>query len=361
MEPLNTRKDEAENGTLLDRGTTDVIDPDTYFETHEPPKSLEEDEKLVKEFVKRHDKVGNRVVLVTATHNIASLIFLFDVKSGGTTVPLENQTVRFIDNFSAGTRAGFFLNYHRYDTYFLEAGYAVIFMHREFSHRPYNRHYSLSSASFLDLLEEKADGSVSEKNLINVYLIRPVSAEYSLKMREAKRNGSLLLIDFFTVTDYLFLLRSVTQLMESLQQRALYYLAAAVSDFFIPSKKMVEHKIQSGGGAMTLKMDQVPKFLKPMITYWAPRGFIVSFKLETDPSLLVLKSRQALTRYGHQIVIGNLLQTRKREVVLITQTSETQIKLSDEEASNGVEIESKIVLEIIRSHDIWIRSKGDHF
>ena len=44
---------------------------------------------------------------------------------------------------------------------------------------------------------------------------------------------------------------------------------------------------------------------------------IVSFKLETDPSLLVTKAEQALDRYGHDLVIGNLLATRKWEVVFI--------------------------------------------
>ena len=52
--------------------------------------------------------------------------------SGGTTVPLERQTVRFIDNFSAGTRGATSAEY------FLEAGYAVIFLHRQFSLLPYS-------------------------------------------------------------------------------------------------------------------------------------------------------------------------------------------------------------------------------
>ena len=45
-------------------------------------------------------------------------------QSGGTTVPLEHVTVRFVDNFSAGTRGA------SSTEYFLSAGYAVIFMYR---------------------------------------------------------------------------------------------------------------------------------------------------------------------------------------------------------------------------------------
>ncbi|CAG8554070.1 10482_t:CDS:2 [Paraglomus occultum] len=178
------------------------------------------------------------------------------------------------------------------------------------------------------------------------------------KYQKVKKEGTLLILDFVTVTDYLFLLRSVCMIMETLKETAMYYLAAAVSDFFIPMTRMVEHKIQSAGGGLTLTMDQVPKFLKPMVTNWVPRGFIVSFKLETDPAILVSKSRQALVRYGHQIVIGNLLQTRKTEVVLITKNGEDTFKLSGDEIRN-IEIESKFVPELIKRHDEWIQQNHE--
>ena len=68
-------------------------------------------------------------------------------------MPLENQTVRFIDNFSAGTRGATSAEY------FLQAGYAVIFLHRQFSLLPYSRHYSHSTNCFLDYMTLK-DGVV---------------------------------------------------------------------------------------------------------------------------------------------------------------------------------------------------------
>ena len=45
--------------------------------------------KLVKQFIECNEKKDIPVAFVT---------------SGGTLVPLENNTVRFIDNFSTGTR-----------------------------------------------------------------------------------------------------------------------------------------------------------------------------------------------------------------------------------------------------------------
>jgi phosphopantothenate-cysteine ligase len=88
------------------------------------------------------------------------------------------------------------------------------------------------------------------------------------------------------------------------------YLAAAVSDFFIPQQKLVrsslspsfslnhithddlaplsdtpfpflqsEHKIQSGKGSLVIEMDAVPKVLKDVTNEWSNQAFIVSFKV----------------------------------------------------------------------------------
>ena len=47
------------------------------------------------------------------------------ITSGGTSVPLEKNTVRSVENFSTGTRGA------RSAEYFLKAGFPVIFFHRE--------------------------------------------------------------------------------------------------------------------------------------------------------------------------------------------------------------------------------------
>lgn len=63
-----------------------------------------------------------------------------------------------------------------------------------------------------------------------------------------------------------------------------------------------------------------------------------------------------MTRYGHQIVIGNILTTRKLEVTFITKDSDLKIQLSEEEVNNDVEIESKIIPELVKRHDEWINN-----
>jgi hypothetical protein len=47
------------------------------------------------------------------------------------------------------------------------------------------------------------------------------------------------------------------------------------------------------------------------------QAYVVSFKLETDPALVIPKARLALATYGHQLVVANLLQTRATTVTLV--------------------------------------------
>lgn len=238
-------------------------------------------------------------------------------------------------------------------------------MHRQHSLSPYTRHYSHTTNPFLDLLAEpppvssslafalrsRLDSSNDESGTAtpgaSMDAIR-VRAKYTEQLlpvlrayHKAQRAQTLLRIPFVTVSDYLFLLRDVSREMQLLGRDGLYYLAAAVSDFFVPRTKTVsagkqglskelgpreskragcvqchrserlaqwtkpaaadtslcaqpQHKIQSGKGSLMIEMDQVPKVLKPMVEQWAPEGFVVSFKVSPSPS--VLGCRALLTR-----------------------------------------------------------------
>jgi phosphopantothenate-cysteine ligase len=136
--------------------------------------------------------------------------------------------VRFLDNFSAGTRGATSAEY------FLSQNYAVIFLHRIHSLRPFSRHYSHSLNPFLDLL------TISDDNEIRVRSpdkdkLKPVLEAYNRSQTE----GTLLSVDFQTINEYLWLLKSVTGVMSPLGRRGMFYLAAAVSDFFLPEDRTV--------------------------------------------------------------------------------------------------------------------------
>ncbi|KAK5164220.1 Phosphopantothenate--cysteine ligase cab2 [Saxophila tyrrhenica] len=341
-----------------------------YFDNNPRPPSLDVHSETARTFIEQHASQGRRVALVT---------------SGGTTVPLENQTVRFIDNFSAGTRGATSAEY------FLESGYAVIFLHRQFSLLPYARHYSHSTNCFLDYMTFSSSGGVVIGDEYQ-HQMGDVLAKY----KNAKQENTLLLLPFTTVNEYLWHLRDLAMSMQPLGPNSLFYLAAAVSDFFVPADRMVEHKIQSSeefnslhkpgeaGGAeppaahmegkkLVIDLDPVPKFLKLLVDRWAPRSMIISFKLETDPSMLADKARYALKKYSHHLVIGNLLATRKYEVLLVSAGGEKWLRLPENRRSRSVtklqdgvdggdheviEIEAWIVPEIEKLHTQMIE-KGD--
>lgn len=85
---------------------------DDFYKEVTPPPNYNESVEKARQFIANVATKGEpaaRVVLVT---------------SGGTTVPLERLTVRFVDNFSSGTRGA------ASTEYFLESGYKVIMLYR---------------------------------------------------------------------------------------------------------------------------------------------------------------------------------------------------------------------------------------
>jgi phosphopantothenate-cysteine ligase len=52
-----------------------------------------------------------------------------------------------------------------------------------------------------------------------------------------------------------------------------------------------------------------------------------------------------------QLVIANILETRKEEVVMVTKDTEEKIKLSKDQMKSGVEIEAYIVNRLKIYHE----------
>ncbi|KAH8278979.1 hypothetical protein KR018_012088 [Drosophila ironensis] len=333
-----------------------------FYNTHLPPADFEDNRSLLKEFCERHNKLQNRIVLVTLNFFISW--------SGGTTVPLEHNTVRFVDNFSAGTRGSASAEY------FLDHDYAVIFMHRHKSLEPFTRHFT--GQQFFDMLDI-ADNSQSSTIAIkpdSVDVFAPVLAKYKI----ARETQMILYVNFTSVVDYMWLLRAACECLAAFEERAVLYLAAAVSDFYIPEDMMSlitacqfrvisclasqallggrkpTHKMQSGDGAPTISLQLVPKMLAPLASLWVPHAFVVSFKLETDESLLIVKARDSLNKYKHKLVIANVLQTRKHRVVFVTPTDSYELHLTREQTLQGLEIEEPIVADVVAKHGEYINN-----
>jgi phosphopantothenate-cysteine ligase len=283
------------------------------------------------------------------------------VSSGGTAADLEVHSVRCLDNFSTGLRGAVSVEE------FLARGYAVVHLWRRGSASPFARvlsqHLGIEAANHglnveslgrLFAIEGEDDDDELVKTVLEAErdpwltdstpeavtfeeVKRPAKDVVSLNrglvyssrvhkaLRErssALQEGRLLTIPFRTVEEYIAKLQICAEGLDVCQSLTIFYLAAAVSDFYVPRSERSEHKIQSkdnsGEEGLVLKLKPVPKILGMLRKTWAPSAFVVSFKLETDPDILRTKAERAVERYGCHMVIGNLLQSRHEKVFILT-------------------------------------------
>ena len=59
-----------------------------------------------------------------------------------------------------------------------------------------------------------------------------------------------------------------------------------------------------------------------------------------------------------QVVISNILQTRRKTVVIVTADEENAIWMSDSELEQGKDIEEKIVADLVKKHSEFIRNNS---
>ena len=237
------------------------------------------------------------------------------ITSGGTSVPLETHTVRSIENFSTGLRGAVSAEH------FLKYGYRVVFITRDTALKPYLRVTSGVEKLPLESVGEIVGNAVG-------------------KYHEAVNSGSLVVIPYKTVRDYLVLLESCIEACVPVQSRVLFYLAAAVSDYFLPESQTSTHKISSENASLDLHLTSVPKKLGE-IKARCPQSYVVSFKLETDKAKIEAAARKAIAKYGVDAVVGNQLATRQDECTIYTATSVTEVIRDTEE------IEGKLVPELV--------------
>jgi phosphopantothenate-cysteine ligase len=185
-----------------------------YFASAIPPSDLDAISSQLDTFLAASSASRKHCVLLT---------------SGGTTVPLERNTVRFIDNFSTGARGA-----HMAQEFLKSDDCAVVFLHRVGSVMPFT--FNLASPHVDFTLLSQLAGGVND-------MVRADAATLTAALH-AKR---LLAIPFVSVGDYLFKLRlCATKLEQGFPNgELLVVLAAAVSDFFVRDEDMTVHKIQS--------------------------------------------------------------------------------------------------------------------
>jgi len=227
------------------------------------------------------------------------------VTSGGTTVPMETNTVRFLDNFSTGTRGALCTES------LLKSGYAVIFLHRRGSNFPFATHVvKMLQDNPLQLLSGVATAAGVPSDVLS---------------------DRLLPVAFTTIFDYLFLLREACSSLAPAASSALVFLAAAVSDFYIPEAAMATEKIQSrANDGLHVHLQNVPKMLGLVKASWSPLAFVMSFKLETNVNILLAKAAGAIAKYDMDAVCSNQLQTIRELVTIVQKDPGQDIKIETE-------------------------------
>jgi hypothetical protein len=215
-------------------------------------------------------------------------------------------------------------------------------------------------------------------NLSYTSVLRSALREYA----RVHRRKSLLTVEFAPSTSTSKRLRLCLEALDMCRSLGLAYLAAAVSDFYVPKGCRSTHKIQSrdygieslpsslpsssssaavaasaemdvaagraeeesgrwsdggegggGGGArdamrinpdgtLLLTLHPVPKAIPALRCLWCPEAFVVSFKLEMDPAILRVKSMFAMEKSGVHLVVGNVLSTRYERVFVMSRSRE---------------------------------------
>lgn len=259
------------------------------------------------------------------------------ISSGGTSAPLEKNTVRSIENFSTGTRGA------RSAEQFIKAGHPVIFFHRKDSIQPFSVEIQDEWRTWMDAIDKQNKGK-GDFGRGDFY--KRVDAYNKYTAKRNPHSGLLLKVEFETVHQYLSELENISKELAAAKVKSITYLAAAVSDFHIPEDKLKEHKIQSGG-TLDLKLEAVPKKLGDVKKNWNPNTTLVSFKLETDANLLEGKAKKAIDSAGVDMVVANELKSRRNKVTIYHAKGDPEkIQLLKPDYSDQI---SEMIVDHIRS------------
>ena len=156
-------------------------------------------------------------------------------------------------------------------------------------------------------------------------------------------------------------------------ERVMVYLAAAVSDFYVPWERLPTHKIQSreagdsgpnnlpgidatDDGGVVIRLSQTPKMLGHVRSRWCPNAYVVGFKLETDPDILLEKANRSLVKYRMHLVVANEMHRRKDRVALVEPEGRSTWVNRPEDMAD---IEELMIGELARRHVKFVEESSE--
>ncbi|KAG2531669.1 hypothetical protein JM16_000730 [Phytophthora kernoviae] len=342
---LPHRKDMALWGTLRHRisgavPTDSSAFVDEFFsKTPEDPRwELNTIQKQTEEFIAAQLDKRRGIALIT---------------SGATIVPLDPENDTFVDvapqvQEQQGPACA---------EYLLQLGYAVIFVHREDSLRPFTRHFQkyIQNGAFMDMFSLQDNGLVlSGVDLSQQLQFQKITQLYT------ECSTRVLNLSFSSVQQYLMLTRLTTQAMKLAENRGIIVLAATLMDFYVPvdapaaagasddkkdtgdpaslpshhgksKKKHFKKLSKKKSDEFSVNFVRVPNIIRKIRKEWCPKAFLVTCKHQLASGEDIESAHTDLEKWGVDVIAGN---HHAREILLITEQEEAIVSCPENEDIN---------------------------
>ncbi|OWZ04213.1 hypothetical protein PHMEG_00023921 [Phytophthora megakarya] len=279
------------------------------------------------------------------------------ITSGATIVPLDPENDTFVDvapqvQEQQGPACA---------EYFLQLGYAVIFVHREDSLRPFTRHFQkfIQNGAFMDMFRLQDNGLVlSGVDFSQQLQFQKIAQLYN------ECSTRVLNLSFTSVQQYLMLTRLTAKAMEVAKDRAIVVLAATLMDFYVPVdpsaattetveedntetstssttstssskhsktkhiKKLAKKITKKKSDEFSVNFVRVPNIIRKIRKDWCPKAFLITCKHQLASGEDIEAAHADLEKWGVDVIAG---YHHSREILLITEQEEAIVTCPDDE------------------------------
>ncbi|KAG2988980.1 hypothetical protein PC129_g5221 [Phytophthora cactorum] len=260
------------------------------------------------------------------------------ITSGATIVPLDPENDTFVDvapqvQEQRGPACA---------EYLLQLGYAVIFVHREDSLRPFTRHFQkyIQNGAFMDMFRMQDNGLVlSGMDISQQLQFQKIAQLYT------ECSTRVLNLSFTSVQQYLMLTRITAKAMEVAKDQATD--AAEDTDSTEASsssssslskhsktkqiKKLAKKITKKKSDEFSVNFVRVPNIIRKIRKDWCPKAFLVTCKHELASGEDIEDAHADLEKWGVDVIAGN---HHSREILLITEQEEAIVTCPDDEDIN---------------------------
>ena len=269
------------------------------------------------------------------------------ITSGATIVPLDPENDTFVDAAPQGQEQ----QGPACAEYLLQLGYAVIFVHREGSLRPFTRHFQkyIQNGAFMDMFRLENMGLVlSGVDIPQQLQFQKIAQLYT------ECSTRVLHLSFTSVQQYLMLTRLAAKAMEVVKDRGIVVLAATLLHFYVPMdpsatateasedtdgastsssvssssskhskmkhiKKFAKNVAKKKNEEFSVNFVRVPNIIRSIRKDWCPKAFLVTCKHQLASGEAIEAAHGDLEKWGVDVIAG---YHHSREILLITEQEE---------------------------------------